>query len=298
MLRRLWNLFIILGMVLIPSLCIVAQSNQDGITGNTPIHTEYLNMMIILILAGWIITAVILYLAFLRQKNQKQTFQNRLVAETKKREQSQQNILEISDREQLRIGHELHDGVVHDLTALGLAGDILAKEIKQESPLAAEKLKEFIKVVDQCATKLRDLAKGLSPVNIDEVGICGAIEQMAKQVCSTSGVPCNCECNHTVHIHNRDTALHLYRIIQEAVNNAVRHSHAKQIFIKVNEKNGIAQFSVIDDGGGFDVSRNGKAGMGIHIMRYRAEKTGADFQIQSALHRGTTVTFSVPNEVK
>ena len=294
--RRLWNSIIILGMTIFSSILVAAQSNETSkeFTFFQNNLTVYLYILTALLLAGWVMTAIIQYLAWQRQKEQLQTVQTALQTEMEKRENAQHNILEISEREQLRIGHELHDGVVHDLTALGLAGDLLLKEMGLETPELMDKLNGFIRVVDQSAAKLRDLAKGLSPVNLDEVGLNGAVEQFAKQTANLSGISCTCECSGKLNIQNHETALHLYRMVQEAVNNAVKHSHAQSICIRICEEEKKVHVSVEDDGIGFDPSENGHEGMGIYIMKYRADITGADFQIQSKPNHGTSVLFTIP----
>ncbi len=217
-----------------------------------------------------------------------------LQQEIEKREKAQLHLLEISEREHLRIGHELHDGVVHDLTALGLAGDMLAKEIQDDNPDTAEKIQSFVSIIDQCTNKLRDLAKGLSPVNLNEVGLVGAVEQFAKQVFNLSHIPCICDVDESIIVKNTETALHLFRMIQEAVNNAVKHSHAGQIVIRLNETSGVLKIVVVDNGKGFDVQQNYHDGMGIHIMRYRAEITGGILNIDSQANKGTKITFTIP----
>jgi signal transduction histidine kinase len=240
----------------------------------------------------WVITANWQYRLHRHTKSELQNTKQALETAVKKHETLQQNIIDISEREQLRIGHELHDGVVHDLTALGLAGDILQKEISKESPELSIKLKEFISIVDQSANKLRNIAKGLSPVNLDELGLCAAIEQMAKKSVEVSGMGLHCQYNQPLNIKNHEKALQAYRIVQEAVNNAVKHSQAKNIKIQMDEQNGEFRFMVQDDGKGFDASKNGHNGMGIYIMKYRADLTGANFNIESNANDGTSIRFT------
>lgn len=216
-------------------------------------YTVPLICLVLIISAIWLITTVWQTFLYRRVINELYNTKHALESEIKTQESLQQNIIDISEREQLRIGHELHDGVVHDLTALGLAGDMLQKEIATESPKLSIKLKEFIHIVDQSADKLRNIAKGLSPVNLDEVGLCASIEQMVKQSTAVSGIKYHCDYSKSFHIANHETALHIYRIVQEAVNNTVKHSQAKHIEISMKEKNDRIEFTIQDDGKGFDL---------------------------------------------
>lgn len=276
----------------------IQNQNTNGLLQTLPFVTSDTNFtlplisLVLVISTLWLITTVWQTILYRRVINELYNTKHALESEIKTQESLQQNIIDISEREQLRIGHELHDGVVHDLTALGLAGDILQKEIAAESPELSTKLKEFIHIVDQSADKLRNIAKGLSPVNLDEVGLCAAIEQMVKQSTAVSGIKYQCEYTKPFTIANHENAIHIYRIVQEAVNNTVKHSHAKNILIAMKEINDRIEFTIQDDGNGFDISKNGHHGMGLYIMKYRAEITGAQFHIQSDSKNGTVIRFT------
>jgi len=204
-----------------------------------------------------------------------------LTTEMTKRKELEREILAVSEREQHRIGHELHDSLCQHLTGTALAGQVLARKISAVSPPEADAMKNIVKLTEEGIEMARSIARGLFPVEFDDAGLMSALEELAGKTTDLHGIDCRFECKKAVYINNPEIAGHLYRIAQEAVRNAVTHSHAGRILILFNETENGTRLVVRDNGTGIDNSTATHKGMGLKIMEYRSSMIGATFDIQS-----------------
>ncbi len=160
----------------------------------------------------------------------------------------------------------------------------------------AEQASQIEKLVEDALSQTRSLARGLAPVEIDAGGLEAALEDMARRIERIHGVRCICRFERRGILENRAEALHLYRIAQEAVSNAIRHANPTRIVIELSSVNGRRRLTVADDGIGIaarpDSARKAGSigGMGLHIMRYRARMIDAIFDIRPAPLKGTVVS--------
>jgi two-component system, chemotaxis family, CheB/CheR fusion protein len=215
------------------------------------------------------------------------------VTERKKLEKA---VLDISESEQQRIGRDLHDGLGQHLTGIGFMSESLenclaAKDLPQAAALAA-KVTERIK---ESVVQTRDLAKGLFPVELKTHGIIPALQKLALNTERLFRIVCYFKGEPSLTIANESVARHLYRIAQEAVFNAVKHSHGKRIYIHLAEERGRITLMIKDDGVGINTSKVNDSDMGLHIMRYRASVIGAELDIRRGQHSGTIVTCVIGN---
>jgi PAS domain S-box-containing protein len=209
------------------------------------------------------------------------------VTEAKRLERT---ILEISGREQRRIGQDLHDGLGQHLTGVAFMSKVLEQKLREKSlPEAAEAAK-IVALVNQAIHRTRELSRGLLPVLSDARGLMSALERLALEVEDLFQVSCRFECDQPVLIHQSDMATHLYHIAQEAVNNALRHGHPQGIVIRL--AGGERSFlSIDDDGVGLHNSRHaapGAQGMGLLIMGYRAKMIGGALEVRPGPDGGGT----------
>jgi len=200
-------------------------------------------------------------------------------------------ILEISGREQRRIGQEMHDGLCQSLTGLKFLSKVLAEKLAAKNLTAeSHQVEEIGRLVSQALTQADVTAKGLFPVELEERGFLSGLKAMAAGVQRVHNVPCTVEGEvAAAAITDPMVSLHLFRIAQEAVNNAVKHGQAKSIHIELSSSSGRTTLTVTDDGVGF-VRNNKRSGMGMNIMRFRARKIGGIFSIQKNRKGGTSVT--------
>ena len=217
-----------------------------------------------------------------------------LAAEINERELLEKEMLTISEREQQRIGLELHDSLCQHLTATALAGQVLEEKLTEHSQPEKEDSRHVVELIEQGIAIARNLSRGLFPFDIKAGGLVTALQELAERSSGLSGIECVFETAHPPLIHDTNTATHLFRISQEAVNNAIKHSGARQISIRLAEINNGAMLTVKDDGCGMGVLPENRKGMGLHIMRHRAKLIGATFEVQSN-SQGTMVLCSVAN---
>ncbi|QNI30153.1 PAS domain S-box protein [Alloacidobacterium dinghuense] len=210
------------------------------------------------------------------------------------RKQLEKAILDISAREQRRIGQDLHDGLGQHLTGIAFMAKVHEARLAEHKRSETEDATKIVKLVNEAIHKTRELARGLLPVVSDSHGLMSALQVWTAEVEDLFGVSCRFQCESPVLIHDVTTATHLYHIAQEAVNNAMKHGEAQNIVIELTADQERGRLAVRDDGKGIaDVSERAQ-GMGRHIMRYRAGMVGGALEIQRVPPRGTVVICSFP----
>lgn len=220
---------------------------------------------------------------------------NELERTMAQRQQLERELLEISDREKRRIGEDLHDMVCQELTATALFLKSTAKKIAADNTAAARTLEESAQTVNRNVVLARELARGLQAVELTALGLKNALRDLAATAFDNSGIKCHFKAARGVHVPEDTVALHLYRIAQEAVTNAVKHSGAKNVLITLDRNRTQTCISVQDDGKGFGVKRRGK-GLGLHMMRYRANALGGELKIERRRTGGTDITCVIPTK--
>jgi signal transduction histidine kinase len=208
-------------------------------------------------------------------------------------QQLEREIIDISEREQQRIGRDLHDGVCQYLAAIGFTAAMLNRDLERESSSRAETAGEIANLIQDAAKRTRDLARGLSPVDRDEGGLESALDELAASTSKLAGISCSFICVGPVQIRDNARAVHLFRIAQEALSNATKHGQAKAVVIALEASDGVLSLRVSDDGIGFDPTYSERKGMGLNIMRYRARVLGGTLEIQSNSPAGTVATCTI-----
>lgn len=206
----------------------------------------------------------------------------------------QQEILDVAMLEQRRIGQELHDGTQQELTGLGLLAQSLAEELKQSGSVAAgERAARVAQGIEQANQRIRTLARGMVPLPVDRDGLMAALAELARRTTELHRLPCAFECLAPVEIGNDSEATHLYRIAQEAVSNAVRHSHARAIWIRLEQLDGRLLLEVRDDGIGIGALGPG-SGVGLRLMEHRCGMMSGTFALEPRAEGGTRIVCAVP----
>ena len=217
-----------------------------------------------------------------------------LVSEIKARERLEQELVRISDREQRRVGHDIHDSLCQHLTGTALAGQVLVQHLQAEDPDSAAGAARVVELIEEGITLSRNLARGLHSVGRSGDGLMEALEDFAASTTDLFRISCRFECPLPVLISDIQVAQHLYRIAQEAVGNAVKHGRAKNIEIRLEAHKGGKRLCIVDDGMGRPPFHSDGKGMGLRIMSYRADRIGATFSIRRRDVVGTIVTCSLP----
>ena len=240
-----------------------------------------------------------------------------IIRDISERKELQKQVLEISVDEQRRIGQELHDGTQQELTGLTLVAgtllDILNAAPTERTDTESVWLFDRVSYKQLCDISMKlchrleeanrhvqQLAHGIMPVQIDAEGLQSVLNELATSTNGLKQIACRFECSGPVTVTNNTTATHLFRIAQEAVNNALKHSHADRVQISLEQPDGQLLLEVRDNGAGFDpavLTRNpsdsGTHGMGLRIMEYRAGMIGGTLHIERIATGGTSVKCAV-----
>jgi len=213
------------------------------------------------------------------------------------RKQLEREILEISDREQRRIGQDLHDGLCQHLAGIELMSQVLAKKLEPQSKVYAKQVMDIASHVRDAISHTRSLARGLSPVTIESEGLTSALLELATNTEKIFQVQCRCDLDEPVVIHDHSVATHLFRIAQEAVSNAIKHGRARRIVIALRKSAGRITLNISDNGKGLrkQPAKN-KKGMGLRIMQSRASMIGGAMAIEPNAKGGVSVTCAVPED--
>jgi PAS domain S-box-containing protein len=206
------------------------------------------------------------------------------------RKRLEKEVLQISELEQRRIGQDLHDGLCQQLAGIELMSEVLKQKLSRTSPTAAAQAAKIAEVVRAAIGETRMLARGLSPVDVESNGLMSALQELASNTEQLFRVACRFECPRPVLVRDHAAATHLYRIAQEAINNAIKHGKARQIALRLTARKDQANLAVIDDGCGFVAKPKQTRGMGLRIMQYRAGMIGASLEIRPAKGRGILVS--------
>lgn len=216
-----------------------------------------------------------------------------IVRDLTERKRMERQVLEISDREQRRIGQDLHDGLGQQLAGIGFLSKSLEQRLTKQSAPQAGDARQIADLVSDAIAQARGMAHGLHPVDMSATGLMSAFKELALTVQQTFRIECSFICETPVLLSDGAVATHLYRIAQEAVNNALKHGKAEQIWIVLARAGDTITVSVRDNGVGFPDALPEKKGMGLQTMRYRAALIGATLSILKVPSGGTRVDCSV-----
>lgn len=212
-----------------------------------------------------------------------------LTAQMDERARLENALLNISEQEQRRLGQDLHDGLCQSLSGLAFMARSLAKTLEaQELAGPSAEASRLAGLLHESVEQSRSIAKGLHPVVMDAEGLMSALHELVAR--SHGSISCRMRCERMVPITDNGVALHLYRIAQEAVANALKHSGARSITLSLRLRQDLLSLSVADDGCGLPEVIPISEGMGLRLMKYRADVIGADFSIRKRKGHGTRMT--------
>jgi signal transduction histidine kinase len=202
-------------------------------------------------------------------------------------------IVRAGDREQMRIGQDLHDSVCQSLAALDCATECLKTELENSGLAQAATAQQIQKLLRETTIEARNLARGLVPVSVEPDGLVTALSGLVTTMSALRHAAIKFESQGEIEIQDPDVATHLYRIAQEALSNATRHANASQITVSLSGGDRSLHIVVSDDGCGSSTQPR-PDGMGWRTMRYRAKLIGAEIKVETLPMGGTTVRCSLP----
>lgn len=210
------------------------------------------------------------------------------------RRELEKEIIHIAEEEQRRIGFQLHDDLAPQLLGIEALLNVAKRKLAREKSGVYSEVERIRSLVYDAAQKTRGFAKILCPVHLADYGLEAAIMELARNTETVYGVNCSFTVKGEIPDGNSDLSKNLFYIINEAVHNSVKHSRGKNISITMNYLHYSWIVRVEDDGAGFDVTDT-SPGLGLKIMRYRAEMMGAFFEISSNKGNGTAVRIELHN---
>ena len=215
-----------------------------------------------------------------------------LLREMSNRQRLEQKILEVSESEQRKLGQDLHDDLGQQLTGMALLASVLANDLlSQSNPLAGE-AQDLVKYLGEASLSARNLARGLYPITLDRGGFLVALDELASRISKMPGVTCEFKCEDSFKLKDA-VAIQFYRIIQEAVNNAIKHGKAKRILIECKTVRTEPTVFIRNDGAPFREPKRSAKGMGLSLMRHRARMVGAHLVIRKGLEGGCETICSL-----
>jgi PAS domain S-box-containing protein len=210
------------------------------------------------------------------------------------RKRLERQLLEVSEREQRRIGQDLHDGLGQQITGMVYLNNVLHEKLAQKSFPEAGDARRLGQLLENAKVQIRQVAHGLHPVFPEANGLMTALAQLADSVVKLHRVSCRFNCPRPVLLSDNVVATHLFRIAQEAVNNAIQHGRSRRITLGLRETDGHVRLQVQDNGRGWSGRLRKSAGLGLQIMKSRSEAMGGSLEIQHTVPRGTVVRCVVP----
>jgi signal transduction histidine kinase len=239
-----------------------------------------------------ILSAILLTSLYLIQSNRRLFAQ--LAALSEQRSELAQKLISTQESTLLHVSRELHDEFGQILTAIGSMLSRARNHVPEDSPLRAE-LREVSEIAQSTLDKVRSLSQALHPVMLDESGLESTIDWYIPVVERQTGIAISYEKSGTAFPVDGNVGVHIYRIVQEALNNVARHSGTRQARVRLRFLAEALELEVEDHGRGF-VEQSARSGIGLVAMRERAELLGGSIEFLKPPEGGTLVRLKVPIE--
>ena len=236
-----------------------------------------------------------LYRIMIRLESSVQNKNRALLNEMSERGRLEREIIDLSEHEQRRFGQELHDVVCQELASVGIAAHMLERKLSSLKHEETAHAREIALMADHALETTRSVARGFFTAGFDGAGLEEALRAGARQTEKRSGISCVVHWQENLVIKDEPTVIHLFRIAQEAVQNAVKHAKATHITVRMERKDEMLRLMVEDDGKGLALTK-GEKGLGLRIMAYRAGLIGGEFRMEHSAEGGIRIVCLVPAE--
>lgn len=213
-----------------------------------------------------------------------------IIRDISERRKLEQHLAEVRIDEQRRLAQELHDGLGGMMTGISMLASVLQMKLRKAGAEQVEDAAELVQLIRDTHEQLRRLSHGILPVELIRGGLTAALRDLAERSTKDGHLTCDFQCDGDVELASEDHALHLYRIAQEAVSNALRHGHPSRLNIALKAVDNRVTLVVRDNGIGFQQSPDSHGGMGLRTMSYRAKQIGAILKVEPAKGGGTIVS--------
>lgn len=216
-----------------------------------------------------------------------------LVCDITERRKLEQEVAAAAEQERARIGRELHDGLGQQLGGLLFLMNGLHRDLKDADSRQAEIARQLGDELTVAMRQARNLAHELYAIRATPDGLTQALESLAERVAGAHGIACSFVGNRSLLVESQIVASHFYRIAQEAIHNALKHSGATRIDIELTCRDSVVALRVSDNGAGLPAQATGR-GLGLRTMEQRARLLGGEMVVQSRSEGGVEVTCTVP----
>lgn len=234
-----------------------------------------------------------MYLAVSEVNVNDQRFYTGIVRDITEQRRLEQEVLRISEHERHRIGQDLHDGLGQMLTGITLINRSIASSLEEENHSLAKDASEITELIREADHYARNLSRTLIPVELDSSGLVTALQRLAENAQKLFSIRCSLENVINLKFDDPTSMTHLYRIVQEATSNAVKHGHASNVVISMEKKPGKIFIRIEDDGTGFSDEWEKERGLGVRIMQYRSNLIGANLEIGNSRFGGAAIIITL-----
>lgn len=220
--------------------------------------------------------------------------QKALAGAEAERRRLEAEVVATSERERHSIGADLHDGLGQQLTAVEFMCTALLADPAASHPGVTKRLQQISGMLREAVAQTRFLARGLVPIGRGPDALQTGLAELAERTNELSGVRCRFECHEPVQVSDPVAASHLYRIAQEAINNALKHARASRLTIRLAKRPGGIRLEIADNGSGLPGKPGERQGLGLGVMQHRARLIGAEFTLSSKRNEGVTILCELP----
>jgi PAS domain S-box-containing protein len=235
-----------------------------------------------------------MYLAVSEVKLPNQHIFTGIVRDISEQRRLEQEVLRVSEHERQRIGQDLHDGLGQMLTGIGLITKNLSLQLRKQGNELADDAEEISSLIKDADEQARSLARGLVPVEFDEKGLEAALKRLKQNAEKLFDIDFSLEVLGKLDFDDATQAIHLYRIAQEGVSNAVKHGSATSVSVHLASTDKHIRLRIVDNGTGFSKDWDTDGGLGVRIMQFRARLIGGNLEISDVPDKGATITCTIP----
>ncbi len=234
-----------------------------------------------------------MYLAVSEVNVNNQRLYTGIIRDITEQRRLEQEVLRISEYERHRIGQDLHDGLGQMLTGISLINKNIAGNLRDEDHPLASEVEEITALVKEADEYARNLSRNLIPVELDSSGLATAISRMTSNAERLFNIECTLENIMNVHFDDPTGLTHLYRIVQEATSNAVKHGNASRVIVSMENNETKLILKIEDNGSGFSENWDQKKGLGVRIMKFRSRLIGANLDIENSSMGGAAIIVTL-----
>ncbi len=227
---------------------------------------------------------------FLEEEISKRT--KELIEANNRRIQVEAEVLKITEIERQRFSTDLHDDICQRLAGISMLCKCYST---QNSPVKKEQMEELTQLISETLQRTRQYAHDSYPVDLESLGMNNSISNLCNSFKQQTGTDCIFEWDvSSENLFNKIEKLNIFRIIQEALHNIMKHAHATKTIVKVIQEKDCVIITINDNGDGFASNDSDfKKGVGFNSMQYRANQINAKFQIKSIPQKGTTIEIKM-----